>query len=86
MSASVNARPGTGFLFGLLGVALFAVSVPATKLATATPDFAGLPPVFIAIGRAAVAGILSILYLLAVRAQRPTPAQAGRLVLAGRGS
>lgn len=85
MSSPSVSRPGTGFFFGLLGVALFAVSVPATKLATATPDFAGLPPIFIAIGRASVAGVLSILYLLAVRAARPSLAQAGRLILAGAG-
>lgn len=74
-----------GSLLGLLGVALFAVSVPATKLATATPGSDGLPPVFIAIGRAAVAGILSILYLAVVRAPWPTRDQAVRLVLAGAG-
>jgi drug/metabolite transporter (DMT)-like permease len=74
-----------GFLLGLLGVAMFAVSVPATKFATATPDFAGLPPIFIAIGRASVAGVLSILYLFAIRAPLPTRKQAWRLVLAGAG-
>ncbi|MGL5447793.1 MAG: DMT family transporter [Rhabdaerophilum sp.] len=74
-----------GFLLGLFGVAMFAVSVPATKLATAVPGFDGLPPVFIAIGRAAVAGILSIVYLWAVRAPWPTREQAWRLVLAGLG-
>lgn len=83
MTVSTSAR--TGFLLGLLGVALFAVTVPAAKLATITPGFNGLSPVFIAIGRAAVAGVLSIGYLLIVRAPWPTRSQAGRLILAGLG-
>lgn len=74
-----------GFLLGLLGVAIFAVSVPATKLATAAPGFDGLPPVFIAIGRAAVAGLLSIGYLLAVGASWPRRGQILPLLGAGLG-
>jgi drug/metabolite transporter (DMT)-like permease len=84
-SAPKKPSPSSGFLLGLLGVALFAVSVPATKLATITPSFDGLPPVFIAIGRAAVAGLLSIGYLAYVRAPLPSLKQAGRLILAGLG-
>ncbi|MBN8534807.1 MAG: DMT family transporter [Rhizobiales bacterium] len=80
MSASLK-----GLLLGLLGVAIFAVSVPATKMATISPGFDGLPPIFIAIGRAAAAGLLAILYLVAVRAPLPTPSQAMRLVAAGLG-
>lgn len=80
MSASIK-----GLLLGLLGVAIFAVSVPATKLATIAPGFDGLPPIFIAIGRAAAAGMLAIGYLLAVRAPVPTRGQAVRLLIAGLG-
>lgn len=80
MSASLK-----GLLLGLLGVAIFAVSVPATKMATIVPGFDGLPPIFIAIGRAAAAGLLAIAYLIAVRAPLPTPRQALRLVVAGLG-
>jgi drug/metabolite transporter (DMT)-like permease len=74
-----------GFLLGVLGVAIFAVSVPATKLATVVPGFDGLPPIFIAIGRAAVAGLLAILYLWWVKAPWPSRDQAVRLILAGAG-
>lgn len=80
MSASIK-----GLLLGLLGVVIFAVSVPATKLATIAPGFDGLPPVFIAIGRAAAAGFCAIIYLLAVRAPLPSRDQAGRLMVAGLG-
>ena len=84
-AAQPPADSGKGFLLGLLGVTIFAVSVPATKLATATPGFDGLSPVFIAIGRAAFAGLLAAGYLLAVKAPRPSRAQVGRLLVAGAG-
>lgn len=74
-----------GFLFGLLGVALFALTTPITKLVTDAPGFAGLTPVFISFGRAAAAGFLALGYLAAVRAPRPTRGQVVPLVLAGSG-
>ncbi|MCZ8183269.1 MAG: DMT family transporter [Beijerinckiaceae bacterium] len=74
-----------GFLLGFLGVALFALTAPVTKLATLTPTFPGLPPVFISFGRAAAAGMLAILYLLVIRAAWPSRVQAFRLILAGAG-
>ncbi|MCZ8260521.1 MAG: DMT family transporter [Beijerinckiaceae bacterium] len=74
-----------GFLLGFLGVALFALTAPVTKLATITPGFAGLPPVFISFGRAAAAGFLALAYLLVIRAARPNRPQALRLILAGAG-
>lgn len=72
-------------MLGLLGVVLFALTTPLTKLATATPDFAGLSPIFITFGRAAAAGLLSAAYLAIVRAPLPTRQQAASLVLAGTG-
>lgn len=74
-----------GFLLGALGVLIFAVSVPATRFATARPGFDGLDPIFIAIGRAAVAGLLAAAYLAIVRAPWPRRDQIGRLYLAGAG-
>ncbi len=74
-----------GLWLGLLGVAIFAVSVPATKLATIAPGFDGLSPIFIAIGRASAAGLLSIIYLIAVKATVPSLRQAARLFAAGLG-
>ncbi|MCA0450860.1 MAG: DMT family transporter [Proteobacteria bacterium] len=74
-----------GFLLGLLGVVLFALTTPFTKLATATPGFAGLSPAFITFGRAAAAGVLAIAYLLVTRAPRPARRQILPLITAGTG-
>ncbi len=59
-----------GLLLGGLGVLAFSFSYPATRLAVVD-----LEPLFVSFGRAAVAGLLAVLYLVAVRAPRPTPAQ-----------
>ena len=53
-----------GLWIGLLGVTLFAATLPMTKLAVGTAADPQLSPWFITFGRAAVAGLLSILYLL----------------------
>jgi drug/metabolite transporter (DMT)-like permease len=74
-----------GFLLGLLGVVLFAMTTPVTKLAIAAPGFDGLSPVFITFGRAAAAGLLSLTYLFVTGAKRPSRAQIGPLYLAGLG-
>ncbi len=52
-----------GLWLGLLGVIIFAVTLPMTKLAVGTLSQPQLSPWFITFGRAAVAGLLSILYL-----------------------
>ncbi len=54
----------TGLWLGLLGVTIFAATLPLTKLAVGTAADPQLTPWFITFGRAAVAGLLSILYLL----------------------
>jgi drug/metabolite transporter (DMT)-like permease len=54
----------SGLWLGLLGVTLFAATLPMTKLAVGTAADPQLTPWFITFGRAAVAGLLSILYLL----------------------
>ena len=48
-----------GMWFGLLGVMTFAVTLPVTRLAVGTPEDPHLSGVFVAMGRAAVAGILT---------------------------
>jgi drug/metabolite transporter (DMT)-like permease len=60
---------------GLLGVSLFAVTLPVTRLAVGTAEAPHLSGVFLAMGRAVVAGFLSLLYLLYFRAAWPTKAQ-----------
>ena len=60
-----------GWLLGCLGVTLFAMTLPMTRLAVGDASAPQLAPGFVTAGRAAVAGLLSVLYLLAVRASRP---------------
>jgi drug/metabolite transporter (DMT)-like permease len=59
--ASENVKKG--LWLGLLGVTIFAATLPLTKLAVGTVAEPQLSPWFITFGRAAVAGLLSILYL-----------------------
>ena len=73
------------FLLGLLGVVIFAITVPMTRLATDRPGFPGLDPLFITAGRAALAGLLSAFYLAVTRAPRPDRSQVFRLGQAGLG-
>ncbi len=63
-----------GLLLGFLGVAIFALTLPMTRLAVGTPEAPLMSGLFIAMGRAAVAGVLSVLLLAWQRA--PLPARA----------
>ena len=47
----------------MLGVAIFAVTLPATRLATGTAEQPQLSPWFVTLGRAALAGLLSAAFL-----------------------
>jgi drug/metabolite transporter (DMT)-like permease len=60
-----------GLALGLLGVVIFAMTLPMTRLAVGDAADPQLPPGFVTAGRAALAGLCSIAYLLAVRAPRP---------------
>ena len=64
-----------GMWLGLLGVAIFAVTLPMTRLATGPVSDPQLSPWFITFARAALAGGLSVAFLLLTRAPRPTVAQ-----------
>jgi drug/metabolite transporter (DMT)-like permease len=68
-----------GWLLGLLGVAIFALSIPMTRLASGSLAVPQLPAEFVAIGRAALAGLLALAWLAATRAPRPTRRQWPRL-------
>ena len=59
-----------GLWFGLLGVTIFAMTVSMTRLAVGPASDPQLPPVFVTAGRAAFAGMLSVLYLYFTRAPR----------------
>ena len=61
---STTARNETrGLWLGLLGVVIFAMTLPMTKLAVGSASDPQLPPQFVTAGRAAFAGLLSIAYL-----------------------
>lgn len=70
-----DARLLAGFWLGVLGVACFAMTLPATRLATGTADAPQLSPAFVTLGRAALAGLLSAAWLAVVRSPWPTRAQ-----------
>jgi drug/metabolite transporter (DMT)-like permease len=68
----MNADHKRGLWLGLLGVAIFALTLPFTRLAVGTPDAPQMSGLFIALGRAVVAGVLSIVFLLFTRAPWPS--------------
>lgn len=75
-----------GLALGVLGVLIFAMTVPMTRLAVGDASDPQLPPLFVTAGRAALAGVLSVFYLLAVRAARPTRRQALPLAISALGT
>ena len=64
-----------GMWLGLLAVLVFAVTLPMTRLATGTAEDPQLSAWFITFGRAALAGALSIAFLMMTRSPWPTQAQ-----------
>ncbi|MDB5753270.1 MAG: putative transporter [Ramlibacter sp.] len=74
-----------GLWLGLLGVAIFALTLPMTRLAVGTPEAPQMSGMFIAMGRAVVAGVLSIGFLLATRAPWPRRADWRPLALTAAG-
>ena len=64
-----------GTLLGLLGVAVFALTLPVTRLATGSSDAPQLSPWFLTWARCAIAGLLSLLFLLFTRSPRPSAGQ-----------
>jgi len=67
---------------GVLGVAIFAITVPMTRLATGTVTDPQLSAWFITFARASLAGGLSVAFLWLTRSPRPTPAQRKPLLFA----
>lgn len=75
-----------GLLLGLLGVAVFGLTLPMTRLATGSADAPQLSPWFVTWARAAIAGLLSIAYLGLTRSPWPQRAHRGPLALAALGN
>jgi drug/metabolite transporter (DMT)-like permease len=67
----MNAQESKGLWLGLAGVTIFALTLPMTRLAVGTPEAPQMSGVFIALGRAVVAALLSAVFLLATRAPLP---------------
>ena len=74
-----------GWWLGALGVVVFALTIPMTRLASGSLVAPQLSAVFVAIGRAALAGVLAALWLLATRAPWPRAAQWRQLALTALG-
>ena len=74
-----------GLWLGLLGTVIFAVTLPATRLAVGTPEAPQLSGLFIAMGRAVVAAALSAVFLLATRAPLPRRGERWPLALTAAG-
>ncbi len=58
------------YFFALIGIILFSITAPATKVALGENNI-GLSPAFITFGRSALAGFLAILYLILKRKKIP---------------
>jgi drug/metabolite transporter (DMT)-like permease len=58
------AQEREALLWGMVGITLFAATLPMTRLAVGTLELPQLSPWFVTFGRAAVAGLLSVGYLL----------------------
>src|SRR3954468_16387162 len=70
-----QAKERQGLVLGAVGVAIFALTLPMTRLAVGTPEAPQMSGVFIAMGRAVLAGVLSALFLLWTRARWPRRAE-----------
>jgi drug/metabolite transporter (DMT)-like permease len=79
-------RENKGLWLGLLGVVIFAMTLPMTRLAVGPASDPQLPPLFVTAGRAAFAGLLAAVYLLVTRAPRPRPDQLGTFAASALGT
>jgi drug/metabolite transporter (DMT)-like permease len=75
MQASKASDPGSrearGLWLGVVGITVFALTLPMTRLAVGTAEAPQMSGAFIALGRAVVAAMLSAVYLAATRAPLP---------------
>jgi drug/metabolite transporter (DMT)-like permease len=67
----MNSAERRGLWLGFLGVAIFALTLPMTRMAVGTTEAPLMSGTFVALGRAAVAAALSAVFLLATRAPLP---------------
>ena len=74
MSRATHAAERQGMILGFVGVAIFSLSLPATRIAVAHLD-----PIFVGLGRSLVAAVFALAFLLAIRAPWPNRTQLARL-------
>jgi len=86
VAAAHARRSRLGLWLGVLGMLVFAGTIPMTRLASGSNAAPQLPPVFVAIGRAGVAGLLSLAYLLLTRAPWPRKSHWAMLALSALGN
>lgn len=70
-----------GLWLGVLGVVIFALTLPMTRLAVGSSEAPQMSGLFVAVGRAVVAAVLSAAFLLATRAPLPRQENWGSLAL-----
>ena len=75
-----------GLWLGLVGVTIFAMTTPMTRLAVGSVADPQLPPLFVTAGRAALAAVLSGLYLLITRASLPRARHLPALLVSAAGT
>jgi drug/metabolite transporter (DMT)-like permease len=75
-----------GLLLGLLGVVIFAMTFPMTRLAVGDTSAPQMSPAFVTAARAALAGLLSIVYLRWVGASVPARRHWAPLALCAAGT
>ena len=69
--AETSSDISRGVWLGLLGIVIFSLTLPLTRLAVGTADAPQMSGAFVAFGRAVVAAALSAVFLLATRAPLP---------------
>jgi len=67
---ALSRNESRGLWLGLLGVVIFSMTLPMTRLAVGPAADPQLPPLFVTSGRAAFAGLLSLVYLALTGAPR----------------
>ncbi len=76
----MSKREQLGLLLGIIGIAVFAGSLPGTRLA-----LTGLDPWFVTAARAGIAGLCALALLVALRRKPPGRASWGRIGIAAFG-
>ncbi len=83
MSTSDEAR---GLWLGFLGVVIFSLTMPMTRLAVGGADDPQLPAAFVTAGRAGAAALLAAIYLFVTRATPPRREHLAAMAISGLGT